>query len=62
MIEPTETESKATLDAFAQTLLRITRRAAESAARSPAHHADQPAGRSARRAAAGRVTGPARAI
>ena len=46
MIEPTETESKETLDAFAETLFRDHRRAGRAAARSPAHHADQPARRS----------------
>ena len=38
MIEPTETESKETLDAFAETLFRITEEASRTAARSPAHH------------------------
>ena len=37
MIEPTETESKETLDAFAETLFRITEEAADTAARSAAH-------------------------
>ena len=37
MIEPTETESKETLDAFAETLFRITRGAGRPAARSAAH-------------------------
>ena len=45
MIEPTETESKETLDAFAETLFRITEEDPETAARRPAHHADQPARR-----------------
>ena len=53
MIEPTETESKATLDAFAEALFRITRGAPRDAARRPAHHADQPSGRGAGGAAAG---------
>ena len=53
MIEPTETESKETLDAFAETLFRITEEDADTAARRAAHHADQPAGRSAGRPAAG---------
>ena len=39
MIEPTETESKETLDAFAETLFRITEEDARAAARSAAHHA-----------------------
>ena len=55
MIEPTETESKETLDAFAETLFRITRRIARAAARRAAQHADQPARRSAGRAAADHV-------
>jgi glycine dehydrogenase subunit 2 len=45
MIEPTETESKATLDAFAEALFRIT---GESA-----HHTHQPRRRGPRRAKAG---------
>ena len=54
MIEPTETESKETLDAFAEALFRDHRGAGRTAARSPAHHADQPARRSAGRADAHR--------
>ena len=45
MIEPTETESKATLDAFAETLECIIARDARAIARRPAQHARQPAGR-----------------
>ena len=53
MIEPTETESKETLDAFAETLFRITEEDAEPAARRAAHHADQPARRGRGRPPAG---------
>ena len=53
MIEPTETESKETLDAFAEALFAHRRGAGRAAARSAAHHADQPARRSPRGAAAG---------
>ena len=53
MIEPTETESKATLDAFAEALFRITEEPAEHLARGPAHHAGQPSRRSPGGAATG---------
>ena len=53
MIEPTETESKATLDAFAEALFRDRGGAAGDAARRPAHDAGQPARRGARGPAAG---------
>ena len=42
MVEPTETESKETLDAFAETLFRITERVTRVAARSTTHDCDQP--------------------
>ena len=48
MIEPTETESKETLDAFADTLLRITEEIAELLHEAPHTHAHQPARRSPR--------------
>ena len=53
MIEPTETESKETLDAFAETLFRIIEEDADLLHEAPAHDADQPARRSAGRPAAG---------
>ena len=53
MIEPTETENKATLDAFAEALFRITEEPPETSARGPAHHAGQPSRRSAGGAATG---------
>ncbi len=52
MIEPTETESKDTLDAFADALIQIAREAREEPATAqgrPAQRAGQAAGRSARR-------------
>ena len=58
MIEPTETESKETLDAFAEVLFRITDEPAETGATGAAHDVDQPAGRgSARGAEAGGCAG-----
>ena len=45
MMEPTETESKETLDRFADVLLEIAERGRGVPARRPAHAADQPAGR-----------------
>ena len=50
MIEPTETESKETLDAFAETLFRITEEAPDLLHERAAHHAHQPARRSPRAA------------
>ena len=50
MIEPTETESQETLDAFAEVLLAIAEEDPQTAARRPAHHADQPARRGRGRA------------
>ena len=41
MIEPTETESKETLDAFAETLFRITEESAELLPRGTAHNGCQ---------------------
>ena len=45
MIEPTETESRETLDAFAEALLADRRRRPRAPPRRPAHHARQPARR-----------------
>ena len=53
MIEPTETESKATLDAFAEALGADRRGTARAVARRPAHHADLSARRSGGGAQAG---------
>ena len=52
MIEPTETESKETLDAFAEALFRITEEPADLLHEAPHDHADQPARRSPGGAAA----------
>ena len=49
MIEPTETESKETLDAFAETLFRITEEPADLLHEAPHTTLDQPARRSAGR-------------
>ncbi len=46
MMEPTETESKETLDAFAEALFEDQRRRPRAAARRPAHHPHQPPRRS----------------
>ena len=43
MIEPTETESKETLDAFAEALLAIAAEDPETLHEAPVEHADQPA-------------------
>ena len=44
MMEPTETESKETLDAFADALLKINERRRRSCCTTAPHtHADQPA-------------------
>ncbi len=53
MIEPTETESKATLDAFAEALEQISGRAAGVVARSAAQHGDLSSRRSGGRPSAG---------
>ena len=49
MVEPTETESKETLDAFAETLFRIIEEDADMLHDGASHHARQPARRSPRR-------------
>ena len=57
MIEPTETEAKETLDAFAEAMLAIAREARErpgSDPQRPARPAGRPPRRGARREAAGR--------
>ena len=56
MIEPTETESKETLDAFADALLKIRAEDAGNAARGAAHAGHQPA----RRGQGGQGADPAR--
>ena len=53
MIEPTETESKATLDAFVEALVPHYGRTSGDLARRPAHDAGEPSRRSAGGAAAG---------
>ena len=55
MIEPTETESKETLDAFAETLFRITDEDPQLLHEAPHTTLDQPARRGAGRAAADAV-------
>ena len=50
MIEPTETESRETLEAFAEVLLAIAAEDPQIAPRRPADHADQPARRGQGRA------------
>ena len=53
MIEPTETESRETLEAFAQALAADRRGRPGAAPRRPAHHPDQPARRGQGRQDAG---------
>ena len=54
MIEPTETESKETLDAFAETLFRITEESPDLLHEAPHTTTHQPA----RRSAGGTPTNP----
>ena len=54
MVEPTETETRETLDAFAEAIAEILREAARrtrSSPRRPVHDAGAPAGRGRRRQA-----------